>query len=70
VPEPIPEQGDVRGLRYAACDQDASVLLYTIDGGGHTWPGGMPIPFMGKTSRQIDATEEMWRFFQAYSLGE
>jgi polyhydroxybutyrate depolymerase len=68
VPEVIPPRGDARGVRYRACDKDAEITLFTIEGGGHTWPGGTPIPFMGKTSKDIDATEEMWRFFQAYSL--
>jgi polyhydroxybutyrate depolymerase len=68
VPEVIPPQGDVKGVRYLACDEEAEVIFYTIVGGGHTWPGGTPIPVVGKTSTDIDATEEMWRFFQGYSL--
>jgi polyhydroxybutyrate depolymerase len=68
--EIIPLQGDVRGLRYTGCDQGAGVVLYTIEDGGHAWPGGMPLPFMNKTTRQIDATAELWAFFQAYSLDE
>jgi polyhydroxybutyrate depolymerase len=70
TPETIPIRGDVRGLRYTGCLQGASVVLYTIEDGGHTWPGGTPIPFMGKTSRQLDATKEMWRFFRAHSLDD
>ena len=65
-PESIPPQGDVRGVQYTHCNQGADVILYTIEDGGHTWPGGVPIPIVGKTTRAIDATEEMWRFFQAY----
>jgi polyhydroxybutyrate depolymerase len=68
TPTVIPPQGDVRGVHYADCDQDAVVTLYTIVDGGHTWPGGAPIPGVGKTSTDIDATEEMWRFFEAYRL--
>jgi polyhydroxybutyrate depolymerase len=61
-------QGDVRVTRYTGCDQNATVILYTIEGGGHTWPGGWPIPAVGRTSREIDATEAQWRFFQRYTL--
>ena len=68
TPEAIAPQGDVRGVRYTGCDQGAEVILYTIEDGGHTWPGGLPIPGLGKTSRDIDATEELWRFFQQYRL--
>ena len=67
-PEGIAPHGDVRGVRYTGCDQGAEVILYTIEDGGHTWPGGLPIPGLGKTSRDIDATEELWRFFQQYRL--
>jgi len=68
TPEVIPPQGDASGVHYPGCDQDAEVILYTIDDGGHTWPGGFPIPGLGKTSTDIDATEEMWEFFQAHRL--
>jgi polyhydroxybutyrate depolymerase len=67
---PLPPQGDVRGVRYAGCDGGADVVFYTIAGGGHTWPGGFPIPGVGKTSRDVSATEEMWEFFQAYTLAD
>jgi polyhydroxybutyrate depolymerase len=68
VPEEISTQGDVSGIRYTDCLDDAEVVFYTIDGGGHTWPGGMPLVITGKTSNDIDATEELWRFFQKYQL--
>ena len=68
-PETIPPQGDVRGAHYSDCDQDADVILYTIEGGGHAWPGGFPIPFVGKTTKDISATRELWEFYQAYHLG-
>jgi polyhydroxybutyrate depolymerase len=53
---------------YAHCAAGAPVVLYTIEGGGHTWPGGQPVPewFAGVTSDRIDATREMWSFFRAH----
>ncbi len=30
----------VRRLAYTNCGENADVILYTIEGGGHTWPGG------------------------------
>jgi polyhydroxybutyrate depolymerase len=46
------------------------VVLYTIQGGGHTWPGGKPLPewFVGRTSRSINATSQMWEFFREHPL--
>jgi len=68
TPEIIPQQGDASGVRYVGCDDDAAVVFFAIDRGGHAWPGGWPIPGVGKTSQDIDATEELWEFFQKYRL--
>jgi polyhydroxybutyrate depolymerase len=46
------------------------VILYSVDGGGHTWPGGfqyLPVWLIGKTSRDIDANEVIWEFFKRHS---
>lgn len=61
---------DVTRLEYPNCADGAAVVLYTIQGGGHTWPGGEPLPeyFVGATSRGIDASRQMWAFFQAHPL--
>lgn len=61
---------DVSRLEYTRCAGDAAVVLYTIRGGGHTWPGGGPMPewLAGKTSRGVDATRQTWAFFRAHSL--
>src|SRR5262249_38802850 len=57
---------DVSRREYQECANDAAVLFYTIRGAGHTWPGGKPLPawLVGSTTRSIDATAEMWRFFR------
>lgn len=70
TPRTLLETGNVTGIRYSECNQDADVVFYTIADGGHTWPGGSPLPerITGKTSQEIDATELMWDFFQEYSL--
>jgi polyhydroxybutyrate depolymerase len=61
---------DVSRLDYAGCADGADVVFYTIHGGGHTWPGGGPLPewFAGKTSRTVNASREAWTFFQAHPL--
>ena len=61
---------DVTRRDYVDCADEASVVLFTIHGGGHTWPGGMPLPewFAGPTSRSVDATGRMWAFFQEHRL--
>jgi polyhydroxybutyrate depolymerase len=67
VPEPIPAQGDVSGQRYTGCEDGADVVFYRIEGGGHTWPGGTPLSIVGKTSKDIDASETMWEFFKEHT---
>lgn len=56
---------DVSALRYTGCRAGAEVVLYAIEGGGHTWPGGAPLPrwLTGQTSMGVDATALMWDFF-------
>jgi polyhydroxybutyrate depolymerase len=68
TPEAISPQGAASGVRYTGCDAGAEVILYTIDGGGHAWPSGWPIPLVGKTTHDIDATEELWAFLKDYRL--
>jgi polyhydroxybutyrate depolymerase len=45
------------------------VLLYTVLGGGHTWPGASPEanPVGGLTTQEIDATKTMIEFFAAHA---
>ena len=61
-------QGDVQGWAYTHCDQDVQVVFYRIEDGGHQWPGGGTIHGAGKNTMEIDATQEMWDFFQTYRL--
>jgi len=61
---------DVTRLEYTNCADDAAVVLYTVRGGGHSWPGGKPLPkwIVGPTTRSIDATSLMWAFFREHQL--
>jgi polyhydroxybutyrate depolymerase len=43
------------------------VLLHTVIGGRHTWPGGAAVEDLGFTTQQIDATLLMWDFFEAHA---
>jgi polyhydroxybutyrate depolymerase len=67
LPDTDPGDGTrARARRLTGCRDGVEVELVTIDHGGHTWPGGLayaPERRIGKTSRDLDASEEMWRFF-------
>jgi polyhydroxybutyrate depolymerase len=62
--------GDVWRTEYPDCADEATVVLYTIRGGGHTWPGGGDLPewALGPVTRNIDASSEMWAFFARHTL--
>ena len=61
---------DIVRRAYLNCAQNADVQLYIIEDGGHTWPGGGPMPYWmaGRISNSISASEVMWAFFQKHPL--
>jgi polyhydroxybutyrate depolymerase len=53
---------------YAGGRDSAEVVLYVIEGGGHTWPGRPSlIDVFGKTARSISANDLMWDFFRRHA---
>lgn len=56
---------------YSSCLEGTQVVLFTIEGGGHTWPMGfqyLPVSIIGVTSQEINATSIIWNFFKNFSL--
>jgi polyhydroxybutyrate depolymerase len=56
----------VRVDRYLPREGGAEVVLYRVEGGGHTWPGGrpyLPVGLVGRVSRDFDATAAIFDFF-------
>jgi polyhydroxybutyrate depolymerase len=62
---------DVTLIAYR-CPDNATVELYRIEGGGHTWPGstvtGAVGNLLGPTTFSIAADEVIWKFFEAHPL--
>jgi polyhydroxybutyrate depolymerase len=56
-------------VRYSAGPDDVEVISYTVGDGGHTCPGGVPLPevITGPTSDAIDATRVIWEFFTRHA---
>jgi len=67
-PLEVPASGEVSGIRFENCRENAEVIFYTIDSGGHSWPGGGYLPkwLVGHTTQDMDATQVMWEFFQRH----
>ena len=56
-----------RRMEHASCAGGSKVVLYSVEGGGHTWPGGkqyLPEAVIGYTARELDASRVMWKFFE------
>jgi polyhydroxybutyrate depolymerase len=68
----LPAKEDkLRVLRkdYRTGKEKAPVILYVIEGGGHTWPGmDRHAAFLGATTHNISANELMWEFFRQFAL--
>jgi polyhydroxybutyrate depolymerase len=54
---------------YSTGSEKAPVILYVIEGAGHTWPGmDRHASFLGLTTLSISANDVMWDFFKQQSL--
>jgi polyhydroxybutyrate depolymerase len=72
LPDKDPSDGTtVRVETYGGCQDNVEVVLYAVEGGGHTWPGGLQYASesrIGKTSRDFDASELIWQFFKEHPM--
>jgi len=69
LPTKIDDATHIRVEKYGSCKDDAEVILYVVEGGGHTWPGGwqyFPERIIGKTTVNMDASEEIMAFFKRH----
>jgi polyhydroxybutyrate depolymerase len=58
----------VQRIYYSQCDS-SRILFYKVFNGGHTWPSGaVNLGGVGATNRDISATDEIWKFFNQYTL--
>jgi len=71
LPDRVNDGTHVRREIWTGGADDTEVVVYTIVGGGHTWPGGpqyLPALIVGKASQNLNATRTIWEFFQAQAL--
>jgi polyhydroxybutyrate depolymerase len=58
--------------RRWSCPKGGEVRFEIVEGGGHTWPGSALSETLanitGATTREIDATHEIWSFFRRHAL--
>jgi polyhydroxybutyrate depolymerase len=68
--EDVRISANVTRTAFTGCRKSAEVVLYTIEGAGHVWPGGYRLKetrLTGKPSDEIDATATMWQFFSRHA---
>lgn len=73
VVDSMPDKADdgttVLRKRYGPGMDNAEVVLYVIEGGGHTWPGvESPVAFLGKSTFDISANDLIWEFFELHPM--
>jgi polyhydroxybutyrate depolymerase len=59
----------VQWSRWSGGRRGTEVVLFRIEGGGHTWPGGrqyLPIFLIGRVCRDFDASQAIWEFFRQH----
>ena len=58
---------DIQHETWTGCAGSTAVELYTVIGGGHSWPGGQGgWPGADQPTQTISATQLIWEFFTAH----
>jgi polyhydroxybutyrate depolymerase len=68
LPDRVQDDTHVSETLYTNCQGGAQVGLYSVAGGGHTWPSGeqyLPAALVGRTTRQID-NGDLWAFLSQF----
>jgi polyhydroxybutyrate depolymerase len=66
---PVKDRVPIRRAVYGPGKDGAEVILYSVEGGGHTWPGRDPeLFFLGKTTKNVSANDLIWEFFQKHPM--
>jgi polyhydroxybutyrate depolymerase len=72
LPDADPADGTLTRVdTFGPCARGSEVAFYTIEGGGHQWPGGESVfrfgfASHGKLPRDFDAGAVIWDFFQKH----
>ena len=53
---------------WTSCSSGKPVRFYTINNGGHTWPGNdLQTGALGRSTHDVDATRVIWDFVRGYT---
>jgi polyhydroxybutyrate depolymerase len=71
LPDKINDGTSVTRYQFDGCRDRVDLVLFAVEGGGHTWPGQAGERrrrLTGPTSHEIDATDVIVGFFRAHGL--
>lgn len=69
LPDNAGDGTSVTKKTWAPGKDGSEVVLFVIEGGGHTWPGQQPpVGFIGKSTKNISANDLIWEFFEKHSV--
>ena len=71
LPNKVNDGTSVIKEEYINPTNNLKVIGFTIVDGGHTWPGGsqyLPKFIIGSLTKNLDACEEIWKFFKQNRL--
>ncbi len=69
LPDPADDGCTIVLQRWSRADRNVEVLLYRVEGGGHTIPGGnqyLPVATIGPLCHDLDAVEVLGDFFDSH----
>jgi len=72
-PKPLRTKEGVSAVVYGPGREGSEVVFYTVEGLGHTWPGGkrlLPERIAGPTTDKLRANDVIWEFFHKHVKGE
>jgi polyhydroxybutyrate depolymerase len=68
LPDRVQDNTHVSQTLYTNCQVGAQVGLYSVAGGGHTWPSGeqyLPVAVVGRVTHQLD-NADLWAFLSQF----
>jgi polyhydroxybutyrate depolymerase len=64
LPDLVQEGSTVNKIVYNNCTNNNSIEHLKITSGGHSWPSELSLSGIGNVNKDINASKEIWRFFQ------
>jgi polyhydroxybutyrate depolymerase len=71
-PTIVSDQDGLKKVEYRSRSNGPTLSVIYIEGHGHHWPGGqrtLPESMVGPITKTLDATDTIWKFFQASGMG-